>query len=63
MLDDGFIFVEPGSLSFATDHANSSSELVGMWSGSLRCNSFTSRFFPLHITTQNVRSFVVVEGV
>ena len=46
MLDDGSIFVEPGSLSFATDLSNSNSELVGLWSGSLRCNSSTSRFFP-----------------
>ena len=51
------------SHEFATDLSNSSAELVGLWSGSLRCNYSTWRFFPRHIFTQEVRSFVVVEGI
>ena len=61
----GYIFVESRSLSFATDLSNrvcsSNLELVGFWSGSLRCISSTQRCKPRHITTQDVRSFVVVE--
>ena len=36
---------------------------MGVWSGSLRCNSSTLRFFHRHITTQEVLSSVVVERI
>ena len=63
MLDDGSIFSEPGSLSFATGLSNSDSVLVRLCLGSLRRNSATRRIFPPHITTQEFRFGVVVDGI
>ena len=44
MLVDCSIFVEPNSLSFALDLSICTSELVGLRSGSLRCNSSVAVF-------------------
>ena len=55
-------FVGLSSLSLATNLSNSNSELVGMWSGSMGRPSSTLRFFPRHVTIQEVRCSLVVEG-
>ena len=63
MLDDGSIFADPVSLSFATGLSNSDSVLVRLCLGSLRRDSATWRIFPPHITTQEFRFGVVVDGI
>ena len=47
---------------FCNRSFQSDSLLVGLCPGSLRCNSSTKRVFPRHMTTQEFRSGVVVDG-
>ena len=52
-------FERPPPILVHTFGHNSNSELMGLCPGSLRCNSSTYRFFPRHITSQEVRFCVV----
>ena len=52
----GSNYVTKVSPSFAIACSESTSELARLCPGSGICNSFTNRFFPRHITTQDVRS-------
>ena len=63
LLDASLLHLWRRKFTFATDLSISNSELVGFWSGTLRCNSSTWRMYPWHITTQNVKSFVVMDGI
>ena len=50
-------------LLFASACSESNSELVRLCPGSEKWNSFTNRFFPRHIATQDIRSGLFRDGI